>query len=254
MISKTSTVFLMTAALTSSASAAYMDPDGFALRSGKKMTLNDRSTVIGSIGATENITMRSGATVSGDVFGNASGFTISSPSFPSSYNSNNVLVDWDASESFAPGVYGSFTARDRTTVNFTAGDYVFKSFDLGNDSTFNVDTSAGDVNIYVVGNTTLKDRSLLANLGNNDVFIMSEQHVSLGHDTNVTASIYAFDGKVTIGDRADVFGHAYSFKDLTLGHDSSVNFVGSTFGESVPAPGVASLAVLAGACAFRRRR
>jgi len=68
----------------------------------------------------------------------------------------------------------------------------------------------------------------------------------------VEAGVYAFDGQVTIRDRADFFGTAYGASGLTLGYDATATYEGSSFG--VPAPGAAALAMIAGSVALRRRR
>jgi len=145
MFNRTAIIMTASLVLAGGASAGMIadDPDGFVLRSGKNITLRDRSSVTGSVGAMQDIIIRSGATVSGFTVPESDAFSITSPAFPDA-GTSNLSVTWDATETVAPGVYGKFNARDRSTITFTAGDYVFESFTLGYSAKILADTSQGD--------------------------------------------------------------------------------------------------------------
>ncbi|MCG3178432.1 MAG: hypothetical protein BIFFINMI_00759 [Phycisphaerae bacterium] len=196
---------------------------------------------------------------------------------PTSFSAGVTALS-DPSGTVAPGHWAALTTTLNHTVNLTSGDYYFSSINTGGGLTLNIDLTSGlPINLYVVGNATFGQDTLLQvkGAGTGGVFVPLSQASDLAtlinwetHGKfilgggNTTSWTTIFGGTVystyfgtgdglTIGQRVDWYGALYAVDSANLADHSRFTYV------SVPEPASLTLLVLGGlglaGKMFRRR-
>ncbi|MEO6710262.1 MAG: hypothetical protein ABI054_03715 [Planctomycetota bacterium] len=213
----------------------------------------------GNIGSNGNIELKQNALVKGNaipgqsstisVIGNASvsGSTANAgaavslppivvPSIPSSGNRT-----FSVNTSLAAGNYhfGRTVINGTKTVTVTGpATLVFDSFEMKSNSNFRIDSSAGEVQIYVIDNFIMNSNTLLASLDYDprDVhvnllsdniidpgIVVKLDDVLLNSNGRLFGTIYAPDARVDIESNFEVFG-AVVAEEVILSSNSRVHY------------------------------
>ncbi len=224
-------------------------PGGFALRSQANINLGGSTRTTGDVGALGSVTKGWDAFVDGAVEqGSTRTWFTPSLSGWSSVPGSNVYLDWSQTRSLNPGNYGALTSNSSVTLNLSAGEYGFSSFQLGWSGVVNADTSAGDVYVMVNGALSAGDATRFQVTGPGTLYLVSKGNASFGFQSQVRGAVYS-DAGLTFGTQASLNGYAYAKGTIDAGYGAQ--FIYNT----VPGPG--AMALLSGAAALatgRRRR
>lgn len=240
----------LVAALSSSAKADLIidQPDGYAVRSQGSVSLGARVTIDGSLGAAGSASFGAGSVVTGDV-STGTPYTWFRPDVGTipPWGSTNINVARDRSLALDPGAYGKFTSGTGASLLLSAGEYVFRSFDLARAGTVIADTSAGDVTLYVGEMLKGAAQVRFETIGPGTLFIVTGGSASFGNDARLTASLYSL-GAQSFSSRTLLTGTTWSGGSISIGADSTFTYA------SIPTPGAVALLALAGVYGRRRRR
>jgi hypothetical protein len=224
-------------------------PDGFVLRSNNAIQLEGNVFAGGFVGAVKNVEMGWGSKVDGKVEIGADHSWFDPVINPWAVSKGkDVSLGWAESRTLTAGSYGNLTTNSSNSILLSgAGNYMFKSFQLGWSGTVTADTSKGDVYVYVNGPLTAADSTRFQTKGDGKLFLMSMGDISFGYQSNVQAAVYS-GGDLSFGGSSSLVGFGFAEGSISAGYGANFSFV------PVPAPGVAALFALAGGCAGRARR
>lgn len=151
---------------------------------------------------------------------------VSVPAAPSvTEGTQDVSLTWDATLTLAPGSYRDLSFRDRTTLNLSAGTYVFRSAVLtGYDSRFVCNTSSGDVKIiFTTGSFTARDRFTITRSGSGVVILETNSGgITFGYDDVVECIAISHTSTITGNDRVRVTGYLFAVGNVTIGYDATI--------------------------------
>jgi hypothetical protein len=142
----------------------------------------------------QNSTVTTSGTVITGSYGGNTGYSLPAP--PSgTAGTNNIAIANNTTQTIAPGTYGSLTAGDADTINFSAGTYIFSTWTFHDREICNLDSSAGPVIIIVTtGGISDHDQTTFNNTGNGPVQINITGGDLLLHDsetfTNIDMLVY----------------------------------------------------------------
>ena len=95
------------------------------------------------------------------------------------------------------------------TLTLTAGNYYLTSIELKSGSTLSIDTSGGEVNIYLTGGLEAKNGSSINLTGDPPdftIFSNSEDNIDFKHGSDFRGTLYAPYSSVVVKNSADVYG------------------------------------------------
>jgi len=147
------------------------------------------------------------------------------PPFPSFQcdPQNAVTVEKHASRTLAPGVYGSFRAKDDSSVTLEAGTYTFCDFGMGKGVHV---TNTSDTVLQIAGAFSSNNNSYLGPACDSQVYVRSDHAgpsdttVSFGHGTEIHSRFWAPNAHINLGDTTDLFGRIWGRK---ISSDAGVN-------------------------------
>lgn len=149
---------------------------------------------------------------------------VSLPSAPGGTDGNNdVTLNHDETQTLSPGSYKDLSFGDRTTINFSAGTYVFRRLkSSGHDAKFVCNTSGGDVTIiFVEKSVEFRDRFRIQRSGSGgiSIHVMDTGPLKLGHDGVLEAAFFVYNSNADWGDRNRLTGHLFAKTGIKIGHD-----------------------------------
>jgi len=213
---------------------------------------------LSSIYTQGNVWLGKGVIVNGDVVANGSIQTSKNTVITGSSNSfsNFVLPQLDtlqqtvvgttpiytapnATKTLLPGEYSSLSLSNDTQLNLSSGIYSVSSFWMGSGGTVNVDTSAGDVILNVVGSFTAGSSVKFITSGSGNLFVnVFNSDAWLDSRVDFTGVLSVFGGGLGTGTSVNLTGSVYTTGSMYLGNDTAVTYTHST---QIPEP--ASLAM-----------
>ena len=221
--------------------------------SGGNLVVGWNATIDGSAGARGSLQLADQATVSGDLYAGGAIQTGWHSAFGAAYDQLATEVfdmlavpaadtasrggDYVAAMShdvlqLAPGAYGDVSAAWQGNLALSAGEYYFDSLFLGDESRMNIDTSLGDVLIYVAGNVQLAWNSQVRRTGGGGALVSAGGSLQTADQSLLDATLLA-GGPVNLGWNSEITGQVYSQSDITL---ASQAHIGGAALVSVPEP------------------
>lgn len=225
-------------------------PNDFVLRSLKDITLGGDSTARGSVGADGSIRMGWGAKVTGKAESGERGSWVA-PELPTWRweDGRDVSLGWSQAARLDPGSYGTLKTDSSARIDLTAGDYNFRSMDLGWAGRVVADTREGDVYLYIAGGLTAGDATSFETIGDGTLYLVTDGPATFGYRSMIDAAIYSKDS-LNFGNAASLTGFAFAEGSINAEYGSSFTYSGA-----VPGPAAAALlAMSAGVVAGSRRR
>jgi hypothetical protein len=158
------------------------------------------------------------AAVAGLVGQQVSGVTLPAPpaATPSAvdkiYGANTTVT-------IPPGTYRDLSMGNSFTGNLSAGTYIFRNVVSGNGTTFNCDTSAGDVNIIFTGTVAAWNGLMVNRNGSGQVIfqLITGSFSANNNSSNFSASIIAYAGSINFGNNVQDHGKLYAYGNITVG-------------------------------------
>jgi hypothetical protein len=175
-------------------------------------------------------------------------FDMLAPGSTAQWFANNSNVD------LAPGAYAGLSTGNNATLNLITGEYSFESMWLAQNVDFNIDTSGGDVVIYVAGNFSAGNNVAITASGGGNVTLVAEGSIWLAQNTTSQANFISTGSTIGLGAGAQVEGVLWAAGDISLGSNAKVlaadgfaymnSFGGGTGGGAamvIPEPATAAL-------------
>jgi len=120
-----------------------------------------------------------------------------------------------------PGTYGAVAADWRGQLQLGAGTYYFDSLSLGDEAKITLDTSQGDVFVFVTGDMGLAWRAKVGRSGDGGaLFAVGGAFASTSE--GVLDSSLLTGGAVSLGWKSQVVGQVFAQGDVTLASESTV--------------------------------
>jgi len=275
------TILVLSVCLALSAQACTITIDELALWSGGSITTGNNVTVTGTMASASGVSLNSGSsvgsiytlggiwlgngvTVSGDavakgtvttaksavITGSSSGntsFTLPGLDYltQTAIGTTSIYAAANSSTTLSPGTYSSWSLSNGTTINLSSGSYSLSSLWIGSSSVVNIDTSAGDVILNVVGSFSVSSGVTFVTSGSGTLYInVFNSSVWLDNSVSLTGVISVFGGGLSTGSSVSLTGSVYATGNIYLGNDTSVTYVAFT---NIPEP--ASL-IMFGAAGF----
>jgi hypothetical protein len=119
----------------------------------------------------------------------------------------------------APGSYRDLNVGNSFVGNLSAGTYIFRNASSGNGTTFNCDTTGGDVTIIFTGTVGAWNGLNIGNTGKGQViFQLITGSFSANNNASVfNASVIAYAGSITFGNNTTLEGRLYANGNITVG-------------------------------------
>lgn len=148
---------------------------------------------------------------------------------PTGTNLGPVSANGNQEINLAPGIYSDLTVNGHSTINFSAGTYVFTgNISISGSSTLNLPTGSGAVTVYAMENIDFSGNSNINNeteIPQNFVIIggPDTQSVAFGGGIDAYLGIYAPAATVAISGNSEIFGSVVG-KNLFMSGSSQVHF------------------------------
>jgi hypothetical protein len=154
----------------------------------------------------------------------------------------NISAARGSTTNLLPGSYRNWSIDKDSTLNLAAGDYVLREFWINKNSRVSVNTSAGDVTLYVNGDFSTGSDVAFEISGTGRLFINVFDHdVWLDDNVSLSAAVNVFGGDFGTDSGARLTGSFFATDDVWLGSNSQLVF--QPFITPIPEPG--SIAVFA---------
>lgn len=268
--SNLSGVVLLCAQFVHASPITHWSFEDLAVYSDGNVTGGRRSSVAGGIAARGSIQLAGEAHVDGDLFAGSSITTGWAATFGESHQrlgdaafnamsmqetafemsaGNVVSVPDTGTMALDPGSYGALTVGWKGQLVLTAGTYRFDDLALAGEARIALDTTLGDVLVYVASDVELGWRAQAMRSGGSGGALFS-----VGGDVNILEegvldSSLVSEGRVNVGWKSQVAGQLFARSDVNLASQASV--AGAAL---VAVPGPASLAMIAFAALTLPRR
>jgi hypothetical protein len=236
----------------SNVSVGWHGSVGGSMAAGGLMAIGDQATVQGDLYAGGAITTGWKSTFGAayDHLGSGPFKDIGVPVFNADASGGDaVQAASKETLSLAPGTYGDVSTAWRGHLQLVAGTYIFDSLTLGDESTIALDTSGGDVLIFVAGDANLAWKTAIAREGDGGA-LLSVGGAFTGGTEGVWDTSLLAGGPAVVGWNSRVTGQLFAGGDVLLDTQAVVEGVSQT---SVPEP-VAAVCLLLGATLLIRRR
>lgn len=122
-------------------------------------------------------------------------------------------------QTISPGSYGTLSVGNGTTLRFTAGTYVFESFDSNKNGTELIfDTSGGDVTFVVdSGDVDLGNSASIQRTGSGTVrFHVLDGDFDADNSATFDAMIVTHDGTISLRNDATITGHLFASSNIDV--------------------------------------
>ncbi|MFG0273847.1 MAG: hypothetical protein ACF8QF_02190, partial [Phycisphaerales bacterium] len=136
-----------------------------------------------------------------------------------SHGGSDLSFGTNADQAIAPGAYRDLSVGNNTTLRFSAGTYVFRSFDSNKNGTRLVcDASAGDVTIILTtGDLEANNDLTIDRTGSHAVTLHLQGGDFIARNTsNIEAAIFVHAGTIDIGLSATIVGHLFAAGGVTV--------------------------------------
>lgn len=258
------------------AATTYADwqPYDLAVYAGQNLSIAWQTRVGGDAGARSNITLSDQGRVDGDLYAGSSVSTGWHSKFGTVYQQLGAsrfdpltLLQPDVQPSGAapldvqshdtalllPGTYGAVSTAWHGNLALSAGTYYFDSLSLGDEGRLALDTTAGDVRVFVAGDVHLAWNTRVTRSGTGGALFAASGAFTAADDSQVDASVMV-GGAVTLGWSSVVAGQVFGGGDVTLGSQADVGGAKlGTLSGTVPEP-TAFMLVACGAFVLGRAR
>ncbi|GEM_PF-709298 len=188
------------------------------------LTIRTQNTIQGNAIAGDDLYLFDAA-VTGATQEHANVEAISLPSFSFSAGGPNVTVPASASQTLAPGSYGTVAVKSDGTLFLSAGDYYMNVFKNGLNAILSINASDGPVNIYVVSDLQFAAGAQVKLTGgsSDSVLFVSLQKPKLVVGANATlyGTLVAPKAQVHFSDDSKIKGAVYA---SSLSIDPMVKF------------------------------
>lgn len=253
------------------AQADTINLDNLSLWAGGTIGLGNYVTIGGSIASGANISAGSGAqldsiytqssvwlgsnsSVSGDIFANGGIQTGSNVIIDGTSNSfsnfilpaldslehgaigtDNIYSSKNSTKTLLAGQYRDWNFDRNTTLNLSAGDYTLRDFWMNKDGVVNVDTSAGDVILNVVGQFSTGSEVSFIKTGSGNLYVNVFGHdIWLDDDVSMNAIVKVYGGNIGTDSSVKLSGSFYATGDVWLGSNTQLEYVSSPV--NIPEP------------------
>lgn len=235
--------------------------DSFAAYSHELVQLNWKAKVYGDVAAWDDVRLQDQATATGDLFAgdqvklgwkasagdaydNLGAGAFASLVLPeinlSAGGADKVRVQSRDELALTPGSYGDLRVDWKGKLTLTAGSYYFDSIVFADQSAITLDTSAGDVQVFVAGDTTMRWKSSVSRSGVGGALLTAGGKVRIQEEAALDASVFA-GGRVNLAWKANLTGQVLSHSKVTIGDQATV---GGASLAPVPEPAVMAPALL----------
>lgn len=159
------------------------------------------------------------------------------------WEGNNSTLTLDA------GAYKTVGFGRDATLNLSAGEYTMKSFWMDRGGQVNIDTSAGDVVLNVLGSFGTGRETNFTKTGTGQLYInVFDSNMYFDRDVNLDALVKVYGGNFGAGNNLDFDGSIWATGSVTLGNDALLT------GQPVPEPTTLVLLGLGGSIIILRKR
>ncbi len=230
------------------------------LDAGGDVFLGVGSLVTGDLTAPGLVLLDPGASVAGVTTIGPSA-TVSPVAMPSTgplpVGTTNVATSaGDLVRTLMPGAFGDISLVNGSTLNLSAGSYVFNSLTAGNGLVLAMDLTGGGVSIFIESNVAIGNDAAMTTIGSGSAYAYTNADWAIGNSGNWTGTIYAPTGALSAGSDFSITGnlHAHS---VNIGSDSTVTGTPIDSPPPVPAPpaillGAIGLGMIARKRAYRK--
>ena len=211
---------------------------------GKTLSTGSKVTIGGS---------RTPASVAGETYKGPFVTDLPVPSHGSA-GSTSIWRGNNTSYTLAAGAYKTVGFGNKVTLNLAAGEYTMKKFWIGNNAQINVDTSAGDVELNVLGDFSTGKKANFNKTGTGRLIInvFNGGDVWLGNETGIEAKVAVYGGSFGTGQKANLAGQFYATKSIWIGNNSSIVLANGM--DNVPEPSSLVLICLGGLLMVKHHR
>ncbi|HAU36437.1 MAG TPA: hypothetical protein DCX07_01805 [Phycisphaerales bacterium] len=247
---------------------------------GRDVSIGNNSAIGGSVTANRDIWIGNNGSVAGDVTagigrtpglgkhttvgGTAGGAADASQTYqgvyvadlavPShgAYGSQSIWGANNSTTTLAAGEYRDLSLGSRATLNLSSGVYTLKSVWMGANGTVNVDTSAGDVTLNVLGSLGTGTKVNFNTTGGGALKInVFDSSIWLGNENVISADVRVYNGSFETGNNAVLTGTYMATANVWLGNNTSLTYSAV---QSVPEPAAMTVLAIGGLLMLRRSR
>lgn len=152
----------------------------------------------------------------------------------SAIGTTSIYTPSNGIKTLLPGEYSSMSFGNDAKLNLSAGAYSASSFWMGSGGTVNVDTSAGDVILNVMGSFSSGSSVKFITTGSGNFFVnVFNSDAWLDSRSGFTGFLKVFNGGFGTGTSVDITGAVYATKDIYIGNDSDIKYAALT---AIPEP------------------
>jgi len=215
----------------------------------KNIWIGNNSTIAGDVrpGSGYNLSTGNNVAITGST--QQGSFTFDSFDLPaldqlqqSTIGTDNIYGSRYSTTTLLPGEYRNWSFNKNTTLNLLAGEYSLRSFWMNRGGVVNIDTSAGDVTLNVVGRFSTAGSVSFLKSGSGSLFINVFDHdVWLDNDVRLTAILKVYNGDLGVDRNAQLTGRFYATGDIWLGNNTHLEYISS----ALPVPEPSTLAIFA---------
>jgi cytoskeletal protein CcmA (bactofilin family) len=242
------------------------------------ISLGNNASIMGDVLGNRNIQIGNNSTITGDVRP-GSGYhisagrnvSISGSTQPDSFSfdtfdlsqldqlqqsaigTENINGTKNSITTLMPDEYRDWSFGKNTTLNLSAGQYSLKNFWMDKSSVVNIDTSAGDVTLNVVGQFSTGNGVSFLKSGSGNVFINVFGHnVWLEDNVKLSAVFKVYGGNFGADKSAQLAGRYYATGNISVGNNSQVQYISTAL--PVPEPSTLVIFTVMGLLFGRRRQ
>jgi RHS repeat-associated protein len=214
------------------------------LDSGQGTALRRRAVVNGSVTAGADVTLGRAARVTGGIirFGDPEEFVpiaIPPATAITSDPARDISIVRNRTQTLAPGKYGDLFVGAGGTVKLSAGEYSFDRVTTARRAVLNLDVSAGEVAMLVVGNVSIgkSARVVLSGGAADRSYLESHGTIFLGGGTQWFGTLFATNDLIVVGPQSTVAGAVYSNIRVSIGASVELDLVAAgrwVLGDTTP--------------------
>ena len=172
-------------------------------------------------------TVSTGSTnITGQVGQQVTGVTLPTPPAATA-GSTSINLGSNATQTIAPGAYAALSAGSNSTLNFSAGTYVFTAITLSNSDTLNFDTSAGMISVIVtLGGVDMGNSVTFNNTGSAPVrlHIKAGDFTGNNSDTFNNIDVLVYNGDIDFNNGTSGTMSLYSSGSQTFKNNGTISF------------------------------
>jgi hypothetical protein len=171
----------------------------------------------------------------------------------STFGTENIYARKNTTTTLTAGEYADWSFDKNTTLNLTAGEYSLKNFWMGKDGVVNIDTSAGDVILNLVGQLSTSSDVAFITSGSGSLYVnVFGSSAWLGSGTSLSAALTVYGGDFGAGASAQLAGSFFATGNIWLDSNSQLGFVPY---QEIPEPASLAIFAVGSLCfLFRRKR